>query len=104
MRPEGFDSLNEQERPKGFQEGFQQGFQEGFQQGFQEGFRQGFQEGFQQGFQEGQALMLLQLLGSKFEPLDSDIEQRVRSADANRLLEWAKRVLSAETLADIFED
>lgn len=58
----------------------------------------------QEGRQEGEALMLLQLLRLKFGPLAAEVEDRVRSADADRLLEWAKRVLSADHLEDVFKD
>ena len=60
------------------------------------------EEGVQEGLQKGEARMLLQLLRLKFGPLDSETEERVRSADADSLLEWGKRVLSTETLADVF--
>jgi hypothetical protein len=46
--------------------------------------------------------MLLHLLRLKFGPLESEVEERVRSAEADRLLEWGKRVLSAITLTDVF--
>jgi flagellar biosynthesis/type III secretory pathway protein FliH len=59
-------------------------------------------EGRQEGLQEGEARMLLQLLRLKFGPLESEVEERVRSAEADRLLEWGKRVLSAKTLTDVF--
>ena len=69
----------------------------------EEGVQEGLEKGRQEGRQEGEALMLLQLLHLKFGSLAPEIESRVRSADANSLLEWGKRVLSAGTLADIFE-
>jgi hypothetical protein len=40
----------------------------------------------------------------KFGPLAPAVEERVRSADAGRLLEWSERVLTAERLQDVFED
>jgi hypothetical protein len=39
----------------------------------------------------------------KFGPLEPEIEDRVRSADADRLLEWGERVLTAKSLQDIFK-
>jgi predicted transposase/invertase (TIGR01784 family) len=62
------------------------------------------EEGRQEGRQEGEALMLLQLIRLKFGPLAPEVEKRVRSADADRLLEWGKRVLSADRLEDVFKD
>jgi predicted transposase/invertase (TIGR01784 family) len=54
--------------------------------------------------QEAEAQMLLRQLRLKFGPLDTKTEERVRSTDADRLLEWADRVLTAERLADIFQE
>jgi len=61
-------------------------------------------EGRQKGRQEGEAGMLLRLLRLKFGPLTPEVEERVRSTDADRLLEWSERVLTAERLQDVFSD
>jgi len=58
----------------------------------------------EEGRQEGEARMVLRLLRFKFGPLESEIEDRVRSADADRLLEWGERVLTAKSLQDVFKD
>ncbi|HYO14664.1 MAG TPA: DUF4351 domain-containing protein [Thermoanaerobaculia bacterium] len=65
---------------------------------------QGRQEGWQEGRQEGEARLVLRQLRLKFGPLEPEIEDRVRSADAERLLEWGDRVLTAENLQDVFRD
>jgi flagellar biosynthesis/type III secretory pathway protein FliH len=70
----------------------------------EEGRQEGHREGHQEGRQEEGARMVLRLLRLKFGPLESEIENRVRSADADRLLEWGERVLAAESLQDIFKD
>ncbi|HVR95411.1 MAG TPA: DUF4351 domain-containing protein, partial [Thermoanaerobaculia bacterium] len=70
----------------------------------QEGRQEGLQEGRQEGRQEGEARLLLRQLRLKFGPLDPEVEERVRSADADRLLEWGERVLAIESLQDIFQD
>jgi predicted transposase/invertase (TIGR01784 family) len=62
------------------------------------------EEGRQEGRQEGEARMLLRLLRLKFGPLALEIEERVRSTDADRLLEWSERVLAAERLVDVFRE
>jgi len=62
------------------------------------------EEGRQEGRQEGEARVVLRLLRLKFGPLDPEIEERVRSADADRLLEWGELILTAESLHDIFLD
>jgi len=56
------------------------------------------------GRQEEGVRMVLRLLRLKFGPLEAEIENRVRSADADRLLEWGERVLTAESLQDVFGD
>ena len=70
----------------------------------EEGLQEGLQEGRHQGRQEEGVRMVLRLLRFKFGPLGSEIEDRVRAADADRLLEWGERVLTAESLQDIFKD
>ena len=62
------------------------------------------EEGRQEGRQEGEARLVLRQLRLKFGPLGPEIEDRVRSADADRLLTWGERVLTAESLGDIFRD
>lgn len=74
------------------------------EEGRQEGRQEGHQEGRQEGRQEGEARIVLRQLRFKFGPLESEIEDRVRSADADRLLEWGERVLTAKSLQDIFKD
>jgi predicted transposase/invertase (TIGR01784 family) len=59
------------------------------------------EEGRQEGRQEGEARMLLRLLRLKFGSLAPEVEERVRSTDADRLLEWSERVLTAERLEDV---
>jgi hypothetical protein len=58
----------------------------------------------EEGRQEAAAQMLFRLLRLKFGSLTPEIEERVRSTDADRLLEWGERVLSAERLQDVFGD
>ena len=70
----------------------------------QEGRQEGLQEGLQEGRQEGEARLLLRQLRLKFGPLAPEIEERVRSADADRLLRWGESILAAESLQDVFRD
>ncbi len=48
--------------------------------------------------QEGEARSLLRLLRLKFGPLEPEIEERVRSANVDRLAGWSERILTAESL------
>ena len=74
------------------------------EEGLQEGFQKGLQKGHQEGLQKGEARVLLQLLRLKFGPLAPETEERVSSTDADRLMEWSERVLTAEQLQDVFRD
>lgn len=65
---------------------------------------EGRQEGRQEARQEGEVRMLLRQLHLKFGPPPPEVEERVRTADADRLLEWGDRVLTAERLEDVFRD
>jgi predicted transposase/invertase (TIGR01784 family) len=58
----------------------------------------------EEGRQEGEARLLLRLIRLKFGSVDPELEERVRSADTDRLLEWGERVLTAASLQDIFRD
>jgi hypothetical protein len=66
--------------------------------------RESWQEGRQEGRREAEAQMLLLQLRLKFGPPAPETEERVRSADADRLLEWGDRILTAERLADVFQE
>ena len=52
---------------------------------------QGLKQGRQVGLQAGESKMLLLLLEDRFGDLDASIRDRVKSADAARLLEWGER-------------
>lgn len=68
----------------------------------EEGRQEGLQEGLQKGLQKGEANILLRQLEQKFGRLDPRTRKRVQSADAERLLDWGMRVLTAERLEDVF--
>lgn len=56
------------------------------------------------GRQEGEARVVLRLLEEKFGALDDRSRERVRAADADRLLDWGARILKARRLQDVFGD
>lgn len=60
--------------------------------------------GRKEGRQEGEAAFLLRLLERKFGRVDAKTRKRVQSADAERLLDWGERVLTAQRLEDVFEN
>jgi hypothetical protein len=73
-------------------------------EGLEAGRQQGLEEGLQEGRQEGEAAMLLRLLNQRFGPIDESTRARVLAADAEQLLAWGDRVLTAESLAAVFGD
>jgi hypothetical protein len=80
----------------------EEGRQEGLQEGLEKGLQKGLEKGLQKGLQKGEANLLLSLLQQKFGRLDSQTRRRIRSADAEKLLDWGLRVLTAERLEDVF--
>jgi len=64
--------------------------------------QQWLEEGRQQGRQEGEADLLQEQLEHKFGPLDEGDRLRIRKADRPQLLAWGKRLLTAQTLAEVF--
>ena len=62
------------------------------------------QEGLEQGRQEGESALLLRQLELRFGPLSEVDRLKLRTADADTLLRWGERVLTAQTLAEVFGD
>lgn len=58
-----------------------------------------WQEG---GRQEGRAELLTRQLERKFGVLEASVRDRIDRADAEQLLEWAERVLTAPSVEDVF--
>ena len=61
-------------------------------------------EGHAEGRREGEAEVLLRLLRSRFGALPDDVTARINAADAETLLRWSERVLSASTLDAVFAE
>lgn len=62
-------------------------------------------DALQQGRKEGESLVLQSLLESKFgQPLPEDALERIQKADADTLVHWALKVLSAKNLQEVFEN
>ena len=68
------------------------------------GLKKGLKKGLQKGRQEGESRLLLRQIETRFGPLDPQIRQRVRAADADRLLTWGERILTAKRLEEVFDD
>ncbi|MBI5497289.1 MAG: Rpn family recombination-promoting nuclease/putative transposase [Deltaproteobacteria bacterium] len=72
------------------------------EQGRQQGLQQGLQQGVQQGVQQGQRALLLTLLSARFGELPAWVTQRVDSGGSADVEQWARRLVSAAALQDVF--
>ncbi|WP_295445515.1 hypothetical protein [uncultured Thiodictyon sp.] len=52
----------------------------------------------EQGQQQGEAKVVLHLIERKFGPPSAAVRQRIVEADADTLLDWSERILTAESL------
>jgi predicted transposase YdaD len=65
---------------------------------------EGRREGHAEGRREGEAEVLLRLLRARFGALPQDVTARLNAADAETLLRWSERILSASTLDAVFTE
>ena len=72
------------------------------EKGRQEGRQEGRKEGRKEGRQEGEAQMLLRLLRLKFGVLPEEVQRRIESAEADALLALSERVLTANSIDEVF--
>ena len=56
----------------------------------------------QQGMQQGEANVLLRLMQRKFGEVPGEAKAKIEQADADTLLDWSERILSAERPEDVF--
>jgi hypothetical protein len=59
---------------------------------------QGRQQGIEQGIEQGEANVLLRLITKKFGPPSKSVRERIAAADADTLLHWSERILTADSL------
>ena len=67
----------------------------------QQGLEQGLAQGEHIGVRKGEARVLLTLLRLKFGTVSEAVEARIDQADADTLLGWSGRVLSAGSIEDV---
>ena len=70
----------------------------------EQGRTEGRAEGRTEGIQTGEKRMLLRLLERRFGKVPQTYQTRITAADADTLLLWGERVLSAQRLADVFSE
>jgi len=86
------------------QQGIEEGRQEGRLEGRLEGRQEGLQEGKRQGKKEGEAALLTRQLELRFGSLDDSIRRQLQEADAETLLRWGERILTAKTAGEVVRD
>ena len=69
----------------------------------EESLREGRKKGLREGRREGEAALLLRQLARRFGPLSPAVEERVRSADAEQLLDFGERFVDATDLEEVFD-
>jgi len=78
--------------------GIKKGLRRGLERGVARGIKQGERQGVQQGVQQGEATVLLRLMRLKYgEPAVEAYRRRIEQADADTLLRWSERLLTADT-------
>lgn len=68
----------------------------------QELLEQGIEKGIEKGIAQGEVAVVLRLLREKFGEVPQPLRRRIDTASAEQLLEWAERILTAETIDDVF--
>ncbi len=77
-------------------------WERGMTQGVEEGMEKGIKKGIEEGIEKGEAQLLIRQLHRKFGEVPAEIEKRIAESNAEQLLEWGERLISAETVDDIF--
>ena len=70
---------------------------------WENGLKQGHQEGFEEGRKKGELLILVRQLERKFGPLSDQHQHRLDEADADTLLEWSERILTANSIDEVLK-
>ncbi len=77
--------------------------EEGRQEGRQEGIQEGMEKGMEKGVKKGEFTIVESLLKLKFGTLSAEYKKKLEIADAETLLTFASRVLTANTIEDVFK-
>ncbi len=83
---------------------FSERLEQGLEQGLAQGEQIGMRKGEQIGVRKGEARVLLTLLRLKFGTVPEAVAARIDQADADTLLRWSGRVLSADDIEDVVAD
>jgi hypothetical protein len=72
--------------------------------GMEKGLERGLEQGLERGRREGETRILLGLLERRFGPLTAEARERVEGADADTLLRWGERLLTARRLEEVLQE
>jgi len=81
-----------------------QGRKKGLEEGIKKGLKRGLRKGRQEGRQEGRIDTLRSLLAFKFRTLSAKDEARLQAATPDAIDRYLQRLLTADSLAEVFED
>ena len=62
------------------------------------------EQGLEQGRKEGELLILTRQLEHRFGPLSENYKRRLQETDADNLLKWSERILTAASIEEVFDD
>ncbi len=85
------------------EEGLRKGRREGEAEGRRKGEAEGRRKGEAEGRRKGEADLLLRQLSQLYGPLAPAVEDRVRGAETDQLLEWGERLVASGSLEEVFD-
>jgi len=77
--------------------------QETVQKWYKEAEQKGKKEGKKEGEKEGLVKLILSQVEAKFGKISSADRKIVRAAETETLLEWGARIITAETIDEVFD-
>lgn len=98
-----YDQLLEIGEDFGVKKGMRKGMRQGRRLGMEQGIEKGIAKGIEKGTVQGQRRMLESMLVARFGALPAEIRERLDTADAAHLLAFGPRVLTARSLAEVFQ-
>jgi hypothetical protein len=103
-RKQGLKQGRKQGHQRGLKQGHQRGLKQGHQRGLKQGHQRGLKQGLKQGDQQGRIDVLRRLFLLKFRALDARHEARLLAATPAAIDRYLQRVLTADSVAGVFED
>jgi flagellar biosynthesis/type III secretory pathway protein FliH len=89
---------------KGHEKGLKKGLKKGREKGLKKGLKKGREKGLKKGHEEGRLATLRSMLLFKFHTLGAKHEARLKSATPEAIDRYLQRLLTADSLAAVFDD